>query len=141
MPIAENIQTMQTFLGYFNPAQAERMAQGCGVQSGDGVERTTVDHAACLKDHVVDERLLHCLSALQEACPDLEVTIEDMIAEGNRVAVRFSAAGDQDGDGRTLAPGILIYRFAEGKIVEHWMQPDMAALLQMLGSTPTPALA
>jgi len=141
MPVAENIQTMQAFLGYFNPAQAQRMARGCRVPSGDGVERTTVDHAACLKDHVADERLLQCLSALQEACPDLEVTIEDMIVEGNRVAVRFIAAGDQDGDGRALAPGILIYRFAKDKIVEHWMQPDMAALLQMLGSTPTPALA
>jgi predicted ester cyclase len=122
MPLAENIQTMQAFLGYFNPAKAEQMAQGC-------------------RAHVsADERLLHCLSALQRACPDLEVIIEDMIAEGDRVAVRFTGAGGQDGGGRALAPGILIYRVAEGKIVEHWMQPDVPALLQMLGAGPTPTL-
>ena len=141
MPIAKSIQTMQTFMGHFNPAQAERMAQGCRVQvRGDG-ESTRVDHVAPLQDHVADERLLRCLSALQEACPDLEIIIEDMIAEGNRVAVRFTAASNQDGDERALTPGILIYRVAAGKIVEHWMQPDVPVLLQRLGTTPTAALA
>jgi predicted ester cyclase len=140
MPLADNIQTMQAFLGYFNPAEAEHMAQGCRAQVSGDENSTRVDHVASLKNYVADEWLLHCLSALQRACPDLEVIIEDMIAEGGRVAVRFTAAGDQDGGERALAPGILIYRVAEGKIVEHWMQPDVPALLQMLGAGPTPTL-
>ncbi len=140
MPVSENIQTMQTFMGHFNPAQAERMAQGCRVQISGEEESTRLDHVGALKDHVLDGRLLECLSALQKACPDLEVTIEDMIAERNRVAIRFTAASNQDGDERALAPGILIYRVAGGKIVEHWMQPGAPALLQMLGATPAPAL-
>jgi predicted ester cyclase len=142
MTIAENIQTMQAFMGHFNPAQAQRMAQGCRVQvRGDEDESTRVDHVAFFKDHVSDERLLQCLSALQNACPDLEITVDDMIAEGNRVAVRFTAAGSRDGGERALAPGILIYRIADGKIVEHWMQPEVPALLQVLGATRVPALA
>jgi predicted ester cyclase len=140
MPLAENIQTMQAFVGYFNPAKAEQMAQGCRAHVSGDEESPRVDHVASLQGHVADERLLRCLSALQKTCPDLEITIEDMIAEGNRVAIRFTAAGSQDGGERALAPGILIYRVAEGKIVEHWMQPDAPALLQALGATPTPAL-
>lgn len=139
MSVAENIQTMQAFLGHFNPAQAKRMAQGSGTRlAGDG-ETTKVDHVSVPKDQVADERLLRGLSALRDALPDLDVAIKDTIAEGDKVAVRFAVSSHQTGDERASAPGILICRLAGGKIVEHWMQPDVPALLQELGAVPIPA--
>jgi predicted SnoaL-like aldol condensation-catalyzing enzyme len=140
MAIADNIQTMQAFLGHFNPAQAERMAQGGGARLADDGETIKVDHVSTPKDGVADEQLLRSLSALQDALPDLDVAIEDTIAEGDKVAVRFAVTSHRAGDDRASAPGILICRVAEGKIVEHWMQPDVPALLQMMGAVPTPAL-
>lgn len=93
MPIAENIQTMQVFLGHFNPAEAERMAEGCRARLAGDVEPAGVDPIATLKDHVSDESLLRSLSALHDAFPDLEVTFEDTIAKGHTIAVRFAVAG------------------------------------------------
>jgi len=138
MSVAENIQTLQAFLGHFNPAQAERMAQGGGARLAGGGE-TIVDQVSAPKDSVADETLLQGLSALQDALPDLTVAIEDTIAEGDKVAVRFAVASHQAGYDRASAPAILICRIAKGKIVEHWMQPDVPALLQELGAVPTPA--
>jgi predicted ester cyclase len=130
---------MQAFLGYFDPAEATRMAQGGGTRFDGQGEAGSVDHVSAMKDHVADESLLQCLSALQKACPDLEVVIENSIAEGDQVAIRFAVASHQNGNERTLAPGMLLYRVAGGKIVEHWLQPDVPALLEKLGAVPTPA--
>jgi predicted ester cyclase len=137
--IAESIQTVQAFLGYFNPAEAKRMAQESGAQLAGEGETTKADPVSAPGDQATDERLLRRLSALQDALPDLDVAIEDTIAEGDRVAVRFAVTSHQAGVDLATAPGILICRVAGGKIVEHWMQPDVPALLQMLGTTPTPA--
>jgi predicted ester cyclase len=136
---AETLQTVQAFLGYFNPAEAKRMAQGGGARlAGDG-EPTRVDHVSGPRNRVADERLLRSLSALQDALPDLDVAIEDTIAEGDKVAVRFAVASHRTGNDLAPALGILICRVAEGKIVEHWMQPAVPALLHELGAVPTPA--
>jgi hypothetical protein len=134
---AETVQTLQAFLGYFNPAQAKRMAQGGGVRLA--AEGAQMGPASRPRDQVADERLLRRLSALQDALPDLDVAIQDTIAEGDKVAVRFAVASHQAGHDPASAPGILICRVAGGKIVEHWMQPDVPALLQVLGAVPTPA--
>jgi hypothetical protein len=86
-PVTENIQTMQTFLGYFNPAQAERMARGCRGHAGGEVTGA--------KDQAADEWLLQALSALQDVFRDWEITIEEAQAEGDKVAVRFAAPNHQ----------------------------------------------
>jgi steroid delta-isomerase-like uncharacterized protein len=81
------------------------------------------------------------------AVPDLRVTIEDLVAEGDRVAVRRSYEGTHQGEllgipatGRQLrVGGISIFRLAEGKVTEHWEQLDRLALMQQLGVIPAPA--
>jgi predicted ester cyclase len=140
MPIAENIQMTQAFPGSIDPAQAGGLSQQRKAWVGGDVETVRVDHVSALKDLVTDERLLQNLSVLQARCPDLEVTIEDTIAEGDKVVVRFAIANHQSANNQASAPGILIYRVSDGKIVEHWLQPDLPALLQVLGTAPTPAL-
>jgi predicted ester cyclase len=78
--------------------------------------------------------------------PDLRVTIEEMVAEGDEVAVRRSYEGAHCGELLGVPPtgkqvrigGISIFRLAGGKIAEQWEQLDRLALMQQLGVFPTP---
>jgi predicted ester cyclase len=80
------------------------------------------------------------------AFPDQQTTIEDVIAEGDKVVVRATFRATHQGDlfgipptGRSVTmPWISIYRLANGKIVEHWYEDDQMGLMQQLGAVPTP---
>jgi predicted ester cyclase len=75
------------------------------------------------------------------AFPDLHYHIEDLIAEGDRVAMRFRLHCTHKGEFMGLAPtgkeitleGISLFRLAGGKIVEHWAVQDGLALMTQLG--------
>ena len=68
-------------------------------------------------------------------------TIEDMIAEGDRVAVRLTAAATQVGEFMGMPPSgkryeigeIHIFRLRDGKVVEHWHQFDQMGMMKQLG--------
>ncbi|HEY2973483.1 MAG TPA: ester cyclase [Pyrinomonadaceae bacterium] len=76
------------------------------------------------------------------AFPDIEVIVEDTIAEGDRVAARCSVrgkhAGDHLGVAATNAPvdfsGISIVRIKDGKIVEAWNNFDFMKMNQQIGA-------
>jgi predicted ester cyclase len=78
------------------------------------------------------------------AFPDGQVTVEDLLADGDKVVVRISLRGTHQGAFRGIAPtgkpitlmGIHIFRFANGKVVEHWGLMDWLAALQQLGVVP-----
>jgi steroid delta-isomerase-like uncharacterized protein len=78
--------------------------------------------------------------------PDLRVSIEELVAEGDKVAVRRSYAGTHRGEllgipatGKQVRiGGISIFRLADGKVAEQWEQLDRLALMQQLGVLPTP---
>jgi steroid delta-isomerase-like uncharacterized protein len=78
------------------------------------------------------------------AFPDAQVTIEDQIAEGDKVVARFTMRGTHRGAFMGLAPtgkhvtltGIGIFRVEEGKIAEFWENVDVLGLLQQLGAIP-----
>jgi steroid delta-isomerase-like uncharacterized protein len=82
-------------------------------------------------------------SAFFTAFPDLETTIDDLIADGDRVAVRQTWRGTQTGDFLHIPPtgkqvtftSIEVYRVAGGKLAEEWVELDMFGLLQQLGTT------
>lgn len=61
--------------------------------------------------------------AVWEAIPDLEVTIERAIADGDEVAVRYSWEGTHavTGEAVSLESGLTWYRFEDGEIVERWV--------------------
>ena len=73
--------------------------------------------------------------------PDYETIIEDMVAEGDKVAARITMTGTHTGEFMGIPPtgkevsftGIYIARIANGKIVEHWGEEDGVSLLQQLG--------
>ncbi len=90
------------------------------------------------------------VTQFRSAFPDLHMTIEDMIAEGDRVVVRWTMHGTHTGDIVRLAMhvpatgkqvtvmGITIDRFAGGKVVEIWMNTDTLGFYQQLGLIPVP---
>jgi steroid delta-isomerase-like uncharacterized protein len=85
-------------------------------------------------------------SMFHVAFPDLKVTVEDLVAEGNKVAARWTWDGTQRGEMMGIPPthkqvtatGTSIHRVAEGKIVESWFNFDALGMMQQLGVVPTP---
>ena len=83
---------------------------------------------------------------LHEAFPDFKVTVEDQIAEGDKVATRWTAHGTHEGQFQGMLPtgkqmtmaGITIFRIANGKLVEGWTNPDVLDLMQQIGAVPEP---
>lgn len=77
-----------------------------------------------------------------QAFPDFHDTIEDQIAEGDKVVTRFTARGTQQGEIMGIKPtgkqvsltGISIHRIENGKIVETWTNWDMMGMMQQLGA-------
>jgi steroid delta-isomerase-like uncharacterized protein len=80
------------------------------------------------------------------AFPDWHSTLEELIAEGDRVAERWTGRGTHRGElpgipptGRRVeVPGSVFYRIVDGKIVEFRGQLDMMSLMQQLGAIPPP---
>jgi steroid delta-isomerase-like uncharacterized protein len=83
---------------------------------------------------------------LRSAFPDFKATIEDMVAEGDKVALRLTWSGTHEGEFMGLPPTgkrfsipvFDILRMDGGKIVEHWGQMDRMAMMQQLGAMPGP---
>jgi steroid delta-isomerase-like uncharacterized protein len=83
---------------------------------------------------------------MRNAFPDFKATIEDIIAEGDKVVIRMTWSGTQKGEfmgvpptGKSVSFGVLdIIRVAGGKFVEHWGQMDSMGMMQQLGAIPAP---
>ncbi len=92
------------------------------------------------------EGLKYLVRTFRAAFPDLQFTVEDQVAEGDRVVTRWTMRGTNTGSflglpatGRSVAvSGINIDRLANGKLVEHWRSADQLGMLQQLGLIPTP---
>jgi steroid delta-isomerase-like uncharacterized protein len=84
------------------------------------------------------------IAAYRAAFPDAMSTVEDQVAEGDRVVTRWRARGTHGGPlgelpatGRAFdVGGITIERFAEGRITEVWVARDELGLLTQLGAIP-----
>ncbi len=87
------------------------------------------------------------MTMYRNAFPDAQFTIEDMVAEGDRVAVRFTARGTHTGELMGAPPSgkpvevsvVTLLRVADGRFVEEWERLDTANLLQQIGALPAPA--
>ena len=83
------------------------------------------------------------------AFPDLRLTIEAQVSEGDLVATRWRAAGTHQGELFGIAPtgkqatvtGTSITRVSGGMIAEDWTNWDTLGLLQQLGAVPAPTTA
>jgi steroid delta-isomerase-like uncharacterized protein len=87
------------------------------------------------------EAFRQIVSDRRAAFPDIRVTVEDQVAEGDKVSTRRTWHATHRGAYRGIAPTgkqvtwaqISIVRFAEGRIVEDWPVADELSLLQQLG--------
>ena len=104
-----------------------------------------VDHNASMTIQGL-EALKEFFSMYLTGSPDLYFTIEDQVAEGDKVVTRYTARGTHLGPFMGIPPtgkhitvtGIGIIRVADGKIVEEWANGDNLGLLQQLGVIPAP---
>jgi steroid delta-isomerase-like uncharacterized protein len=101
-------------------------------------------------DHLTheDERGLEELKAYvtiyRAAFPDIQDTLEQIVAEGDKVVVRWTSRGTHQGEFMGAAPtgrhvtftGMHLFRIAENKIAESWVNIDERGLQEQLGTAP-----
>ena len=87
---------------------------------------------------------LEVIGMMRSGFPDIQWTLDETVAENDKVAARFTMRGTHQGQffgvpatGKTIAvQAVNFYRFSEGKIVEERGQPDLLNLLQQIGGIP-----
>jgi len=92
------------------------------------------------------EAVKQLTTMFRSAFPDFKATIDDIVAEGDKVVIRQTWSGTHKGEfmgvpptGKSVSFGVIdIIRIAGGKFVEHWGQMDMMGMMQQLGAIPTP---
>ena len=104
-----------------------------------------IDHSAAAAGLPVGaEGSRQAIGMMLTGFPDLHVTVEDMIAEGDKAVVRMTMRGTQQGAFGSISPTgkqvavstIDIVRIEGGKIAEEWGIDDMLGMLQQLGVVP-----
>ena len=104
-----------------------------------------VDHTAPPGQPPAEGTVARYLVLWRAAFPDLRITVEDLLAEGDRVAVRSTVSGTHRGaflgvppTGRRVAVvAMAFYRLARGQIVERWAVVDTLEVLRQLGASPS----
>ena len=95
------------------------------------------------------QELIEAIKRVQAGLSDARMTIEDTIAEGDRVAVRLTSHAVQTGPFMGLPPTgkaytigeIHIFRIREGTVAEHWHEADFMGMMRQLGALPEPVTA
>jgi steroid delta-isomerase-like uncharacterized protein len=109
-----------------------------------------VNHDAALPEPTVGiEAAKASIKGYREAFPDLRLTVEQQLAEGELVTTRWSARGTHQGELMGMAAtgkqatvtGITIDRIVDGRLVESWTNWDTLGLMQQLGVIPALATA
>ena len=96
------------------------------------MDKYIADCDSLLKKHII---------GFEASFPKYELIPEDMIAEGDKVVIRARFKGTHSGpmgdiqatNKKADVPVVVIYRIADGKIVEHWIFLDQLTLLKQLG--------
>lgn len=94
------------------------------------------------------EQMFKVMNVLLAAFPDIRYSVDDMIAEGDRVATRYTMTATHTGayagiqaTGKPIkVNGVEVVRIADGKIAESWDLLDSISMLRQLGALPPTAL-
>jgi steroid delta-isomerase-like uncharacterized protein len=100
-----------------------------------------VDHLPREEERGIEE-LKHYVSSYRTAFPDIQDSVEEIVAEGDKVVVRWSSRGTHQGEFMGVAPtgrdvaftGMRLFRIAENKIAESWVNLDERGLQEQLGA-------
>ncbi|HEX2156502.1 MAG TPA: ester cyclase [Actinomycetes bacterium] len=140
-----NKELSRRFTALFNTDDPAALAAAIG-------EVTTADvelHAGSAGEVRGRRQFQQVIEAWRAAFPDVRSTVEEQVAEGDRVVTRWTARGTHTGDFQGMVPtgrsftltGITIERVVDGKIAEVWVNRDDLGLLSQLGALPAPASA
>lgn len=113
------------------------------------VAPTIIDHSLPPGTPGGIESVRQAVTMLLTAFPDLHLTLEDIIVEGDRVAVRCTMRGTHQGASLGMPPtgkqftipGVSLFHLDSGKVVEAWIVQDQLSMLQQLGLAPAPEQA
>ena len=135
-----------------NKAIVRRYAQDVFVGGrldaiGETIAEGYVHHSASGPDVVGIEAMAGLVRSFRRSFSDISLTVEDMVAEGDRVATRLRIEAIHSGDfgdipatgRRIVLHGMAIDRIADGKIAEGWEMSDAGGLSAQLAGDPTPA--
>lgn len=103
------------------------------------------NHAAVAEHQRGIEGAKHIARWMMAAFPDARFAIQDIIAEGDRVAVRVIFSGTHEGEFMGVPPSgrrvsvehVHWFRVADGKVAEHWAVRDDLGMMQQLGVVPS----
>ena len=137
----EGKNLMRYFIDEWNKGDVEAL--------NDVIEETVdpdfVNHsAATLEDAWGQDGVKNVFGSFRSAFPDGRTTIEDLVAEGDKVVTRWTFRGTHRAGFVGLAPtgrrvemtGINIDRIANGRFVERWYEMDRLGLMRQLGASP-----
>jgi steroid delta-isomerase-like uncharacterized protein len=91
------------------------------------------------------EQAKQFVSAFFKGFPDINISVEDVIAEGDKAVTRYTIRGTHQGETEEFGPptekqmelkGITVHRIEDGKIVEEWEAYDNLSVMQQLGLVP-----
>ena len=137
---ASNKATFRRFHDAMNTSDVELIAQAID----EFVEPDVLIRTPLPVQATGAQALKEVFARLHRAFPDLHITVEDVIAEGDRVVGRNSVTGTHQGEYMGLAPTgkpvayneIFIVRFVNGRIAETWGVVDVASQMKQLGVIP-----
>jgi steroid delta-isomerase-like uncharacterized protein len=139
MSAEENKDTMRRYLGVFEQGNIDLLDELLAPDY--------INHTPATPDLPTGpEGVKGVVSMFRSAMPALRVVIEDMIAEGDKVATRYTLEGSHEGElfgvpptGQRLSvESITVERVSDGKIREHWRVTDELGMMQQLGVFPPP---
>ncbi len=131
-----------------NKALVRRLVEAWNTRNWDVLDELMapicVDHYALPGQKPGREGYKEAQISITNALPDIQFTLEDMIAEGDKVVVRLTLSGTHRGEfmgivpknKRVTVPEISIWRIVGGKFVEEWGFCDRLSFVQQLGVIP-----
>lgn len=141
MPGVDNLELARRYAALFstaNPTAIDAVAAPTLVMCLNGIALPTT------------MTLLERIQRMHAAFPDYHFTVDDIVVQGDSVALRYTGAGTQHGEYRGVAltipasgkpmryTGMMLLRIADGRVVEEWTVADLLGMLQQLGMTLTP---
>ena len=110
------------------------------------VKPNFIEHSAAPGMPTGVEGLRAIANMIRGGFPDFNIIVEDQVAEGDRVVLRFTEEGTQKGKVFGIPPSgnrarwsaIHIIRVEDGKMAEHWDTIDLLGMMRQLGAIPAP---
>jgi steroid delta-isomerase-like uncharacterized protein len=134
MGVKENKELVKHVTELWNPSDIKAFYE---LLAPEYVEHLNIGEATL-------EKVKQFYAILFTAFPDINATIEEMVAEGDKVAYREVVKGTHQGEFMGIPPtgrkiemtNTVIFRIADGKIAESWATMDLLSLMQQVGIVP-----